>query len=425
MISPLSIARRAALVCCAAPALSCGVRGGAPPDPRSLSVEQWREDLRYFARELPKRHKNLFHTMTREDFERSVARLDSAIPTLEPHQIVVRMKQITAKVGDGHTGLQIPNSFALYPIVVYWFGSELRVTAAMPEYRRAVGARIVGIGGLEIDEVERRIETTFPSAQNENPWYVLSTSTAHIARPEILHALGIVKDMGVAPFTFADDEGRQFTLEVRSVPPPPVVNRAFTLTGLVPASARQPLYRQRPAETFWFTYLPDSQTVYVSFRGYRSLGDRTRELFEALDRKLPQRLIIDMRQNDGGDFYVGRRNLIEPLKRRPQLNQKGRLFVVIGRRTFSAAMANAIDFRKETNAILVGEPIGERPNSYSENDEMTLPNSRIVVSYSTRYYRFLDEDAPAVMPDVRIDPTWPEWAAGRDSVLDWIVSQRR
>ena len=88
-------------------------------------------------------------------------------------------------------------------------------------------------------------------------------------------------------------------------------------------------------------------------------------------------------------------------------------------------MANAIDFRKQTNAILVGEPIGERPNSYSENDEMTLPNSRIVVSYSTRYYQFLDEDVAAVMPDVRIDPSWPEWMAGRDSVLNWIVSQKR
>jgi hypothetical protein len=111
----------------------------------------------------------------------------------------------------------------------------------------------------------------------------------------------------------------------------------------------------------------------------------------------------------------------KPLKRRPALNQKGRLFVVIGRQTFSAAMANAIDFRKQTNAILVGEPIGERPNSYSENDEMTLPNSRLVVSYSTKYYKFLDEDVPAVMPDQRIDPDWPAWQAGRDPVMEWIL----
>ena len=99
--------------------------------------------------------------------------------------------------------------------------------------------------------------------------------------------------------------------------------------------------------------------------------------------------------------------------------------MIVGRRTFSAALANAIDFRKDTNAILVGEPIGERPNSYSENDEMTLPNSRLVVSYSTRYYKFVDEDVPAVLPDVRIDPSWPEFRAGRDPVMDWILAHDR
>jgi hypothetical protein len=72
-----------------------------------------------------------------------------------------------------------------------------------------------------------------------------------------------------------------------------------------------------------------------------------------------------MRQNGGGDFFVGRKDLIKPLKERPAINQKGKLFVLIGRQTFSAARVNAIDFRKDTNAILVGEPIGERPNSYS------------------------------------------------------------
>src|SRR5262245_41222124 len=86
-------------------------------------------------------------------------------------------------------------------------------------------------------------------------------------------------------------------------------------------------------------------------------------------------------------------------------------------------MVNAIDFRKETNAILVGEPIGERPNSYSANDEMTLPNSRLVVSYSTRYYKFLEEDAPAVQPDKRIDPNWADFQAGRDPVMEmWTAS---
>jgi hypothetical protein len=54
---------------------------------------------------------------------------------------------------------------------------------------------------------------------------------------------------------------------------------------------------------------------------------------------------------------------------------------------------------------------------------LTLHHSRLVVSYSTRYYQFLDEDVPAFVPDMRIDPNWPDFVAGRDPVLDWILSQ--
>src|SRR6266849_11152576 len=88
----------------------------------TLSKGQWREDLQYLARELPKRHKNLFHSVSREQFERAVAELDVAIPSLQDHQIIVRMQQIAAKVGDGHTGVHVPAYFKLYPIGLYWFG---------------------------------------------------------------------------------------------------------------------------------------------------------------------------------------------------------------------------------------------------------------------------------------------------------------
>jgi hypothetical protein len=99
------------------------------------------------------------------------------------------------------------------------------------------------------------------------------------------------------------------------------------------------------------------------------------------------------------------------------------LYVITGRRTFSAALWNSVDFKKQTRATIVGEPPGERPNSYSENDEMTLPNSGLVLSYSTRYYQFLDEDVPAFLPDKRIDPEWQSYKEGRDPVMEWILAQ--
>lgn len=53
-----------------------------------------------------------------------------------------------------------------------------------------------------------------------------------------------------------------------------------------------------------------------------------------------------------------------------------------------AAMTNAVDFRREFGAILVGEPTGARPNQYQESGNFTLPNSGLRITVSTRYYQF-------------------------------------
>ena len=36
----------------------------------------------------------------------------------------------------------------------------------------------------------------------------------------------------------------------------------------VSAAQALPLYRQRPEEDLWYTFLPESRTLYVGFRGY-------------------------------------------------------------------------------------------------------------------------------------------------------------
>jgi len=251
-------------------------------------------------------------------------------------------------------------------------------------------------------------------SQAETEWFVLRDSPDYIAIPEVLHALGIVPNITSATFTFADDHGQQFTLNIEAVA------RSARLDWLS-LSTKLPLYLQRPDEKFWFTYLPDAKTVYVSFRGYDSLIENAQQLFKAIDEHQPQRLVIDMRENGGGDFTLVREHLLPGLKQRSAINRTGHLFVVIGRDTFSAAMSNATDFRKETKAILVGEPIGERPNSYQENRQLVLPNSLLTVSYSTQYYSFLN-GASEVTPDKRIDPNWVSYKAGRDPVMDWILA---
>ena len=118
-----------------------------------------------------------------------------------------------------------------------------------------------------------------------------------------------------------------------------------------------------------------------------------------------------------------RQILLPLIKARGAINRKGGLFVITGPGTFSAAVVNALDLRNEANAILVGAPTGMRPNHYGEHREFRLPNSQMRISYSTQYFRFGADSDLAVVPDRHIEPTWADFRAGRDPVMEWILSK--
>lgn len=172
--------------------------------------------------------------------------------------------------------------------------------------------------------------------------------------------------------------------------------------------------------------MPEAQTVYLNLKSYPDAETFKRvsaETFKLIDSSGAKRLVIDVRQSNGGDFFKFRSHILKELKNRPAFRKPNSLFIIIGRGTISAAMVNAIETRDEIKAILVGEPSGSKPNSYSENDELTLPNSRLKVSYSTKYYKFQDKDTPSLMPDKLIEPVWELYTAGRDSAMEWILTQ--
>src|SRR5205085_8271827 len=88
-------------------------------------AEKWREDLRYMAQQMPAYHNNLFHTMSREQFDSAVQKLYERTPTLSRHQIIVEMARIAAMVHDGHTNVYPTRDpkigFRAFPLKMYFF----------------------------------------------------------------------------------------------------------------------------------------------------------------------------------------------------------------------------------------------------------------------------------------------------------------
>jgi Peptidase family S41 len=228
--------------------------------------------------------------------------------------------------------------------------------------------------------------------------------------------VGIIPDRDVARYTFADNNGREFLIDVHAIAPAESAKVKW-----IYAFKERPLFRQKPDNNFWYTYLPESHTVYCSFRGYKDLSKESKGLFDLIKQNHPDKLVIDMRLNGGGDYTVGLKYLVHPIRDLSDINRKGHLFILIGPNTFSAAMSNSAHFRNQTNAILVGQQIGEKPNSYQEVREMKLPNAGWTVRYSVKFYKFVETGENIIRPDQEIVASWDDYRCGRDPVLEWVL----
>lgn len=395
-------------------------------------ADKWREDLRTMAEEMPKRHRNLFHTMTREEFESAVRRLDERIPSLARHQIIVAMARIAAMVGDGHTNVAPTRDpkigFRAYPVRLSLFKDGLFVRAATREHADIVGARVVGIGRVSADAA---CDAASAIIGQDNAMDVKFFAPFLLAMPEVLHALGLIDDMENAPFTLAGRGGSK-VVNLKPTGPAEMMAPDTDLSWLSTPNwvdarddARKPVppWLRDPQNKYWFEYLRGARTVYVQFNQVGNKQDETIEafakrLFAFVESQPVERLVLDLRLNRGGNGALNR-PLLLGLIRATKVDRKGRLFAIIGRSTWSAAQGLVNDLEKYTNTTFVGEPSGGKPNSYGDSHRITLPNSGISVRVSTLWWQGDERDRrPWTAPEVAADLTFEDYRTNNDPALN-------
>ena len=377
-----------------------------------MKPDDWHTDLDALATGIAEHHRDPFHTVAPEQFDTVVARLHDRIPGLPDTAVMVGLDEVAAMAGDGHTFVETDQHYRRYPLELFWYGDQLHVAKTNANDPRVPGARLVAIGGVDIQDIDRRLLSLIP--RGENAWYERDHSADRLTRADVLAALGYSPDTATGVFTFTGEDGAPFTAELTSLPP-------GAAPSWPPPQPDAPLRQRNPAEPLAYTDLPDADAAYVNFRSYHNIEQTAARLIAHLHETTPARLVIDLRDNDGGDYTLAREHLIYPIWRLAKISRPGGLYVLIGRHTFSAAMVTATDFRRETEAVLVGEPTGARPVGYQELGTFDLPRSGLHAHCATRRYRFSDTDLPAILPDHRVDPDVSSDSAGRDPALDWCL----
>jgi hypothetical protein len=384
------------------------------------------QDVRELGASLEQMHPDPFRAIPRQRFRAEVNTLAQRAPSLSRSEVLVGMLRIIALLGprNGHTGLfpgdgSHVSQLHLYPLRLYRFADGVYVVDA--QNKTLVRDRVVAIGGVPI---ERVLELVAPLVPHDNDLNLLGLSPHFALTAEVLDGLGIVEGIEAAEFTLERPDEQQVKVTVDSITGPRYAAMfSDPMHGHYPSvlpEASRPLYLAGAAKPLWVRTLAGGRAVYV---GYNSVRLPTEALLRRIQRlvrgKAVKRVIVDVRLNGGGDntTYGG----LTTIFRSPSVNKRGRLYLLTGRATFSAAANFAAEIDRDTRAVIVGEPTGGGVETYGDTFPMLLPSVGWYVHIAARYHerkKGRNDRRLAVAPDVRVDLSSAQYFAGRDPVLE-------
>jgi hypothetical protein len=397
----------------AAAAIAAAVLAAGRPERPSSRNGRWRQDIAYLASELPRVHVGGLLRVRRSAWDTAAARLEAAVPHLTDGQIIVGMARMVAMLHDDETLLIMPRT-AGFPLGVYWFGQQLRLTAVPRADRELLGAEIVAADGHPIGQVLGLIGSVIDHQdagllRDEEVGYLESYSP-------LLSWLGLTRTPRTLILTVITLGGAHRTMRLAA---------ATRVRADDDISVPAPLYRQNAGKPYWLRILGSEHAVYLKYNSCVDDGGFQRLAAQALAvlRRNPSyRLIVDLRDNGGGDtqpftFLTG------ALRADPALHRPDRVFGLVNQQTDSSATLDASSLGQIPNALLIGQQPGDPIDEYGNEQFLTLPNSKLQVIYTTKVVN--PGARPLAAPDLVITPTIRQVLAGQDPVLAAALSYGR
>ena len=389
-------------------------------------------DLAYLVDELERWHPNPFLDEGEGGFMGRVKAIEATAADLTDAGFLVEvMRLMGARERDGHSGAwamaQPGDRLHAWPVWLWDFPDGLRVVAAQDE--AFIGARLLTVGNTPVDDARVAVEPLVP---RDNTSSLRSNLPMHLTLPEVLDELGL-RAPGGPGLTFELPDGTE--RELVSDPIRVEVLHDWIVgvygtdypTGL-PPNPDGPAHLRNRSLAFWTEEVTGPAGLYVAYNFVASQDGEGRHITQlaadiaraAADGPADEPFVIDMRNNPGGDNTTFRplRDAIETMA----AARPGRTSIIAGRSTFSAAgnfITDLLVGPQRENLRLIGEPPGGGLNIYGDVRVVTLPESGIVVLVSRRYHeRAPGDDRLQIEPDLPMELTWEDYAAGRDPLFE-------
>ena len=402
---------------------------------RGINISNYQIDIQYLKDSLPAKHPNLFFHQSKKEFHKNLDFIASEqnLSKKNESQILMQLREATAQLGDPHTNFgfyDLLDQEGYYPIELFWFEDGIWITGASDEYQKAIGKKLVAINNIPIERVIENVSNVVPK---NAPYFKHKRMHYFLPMYAILYYYNITPNR-LADFTLESVNGERETTKIKAVVGDYNVD-AFNHIK------QRPYYWQSvqgdAGKIFRHKFFEEDGILFIQYNSCWSkeleekFGDSKdaeelpsfnafkNEIFETINKQPVKKVLFDLRFNGGGSSPQGTR-FIEELSEIESINQKGKLFVAISQHTFSSAVINAMNFRQLTNATLLGKPTGGSPNHYGEVRTITLPKTKMEIYHSTRYFKYVDEDLKAVIPDKIIRTKYTDIVNGIDPIYEYV-----
>jgi len=370
----------------------------------------WKQDLDYLKNYLEIVHPALHAYLAEAVFNEKFNYIRDNCETLDDTEIITRIAEIFAMIQDGHTGIDIGNKenkyiagiFHKYPLLLYKFSDGLFAIWAKNEYSEIVGKKLLRIGNLKADEA---LEQMMRLNIGDN---IMGRIQYLPLIQEYLQYTGVMdKSSDLLKLVYEDETGKESYLELKNPKsmldaymPPRIFGLNDSLVTAMNDDSKSPLplYLSHIGEEFggfpytgefyWYEYIPEQEAIYMQISVNVQKGDDPfdafcKRMFNDLDSLQAKKLIVDVRLNSGGNHFE--MPLIKGIIERPQIDTKGNLFLITGRRTISASEHLTTQMETYTNATIFGEPTSARPNMVGSITPFTLPTSKLKCRTAKEY----------------------------------------
>jgi hypothetical protein len=328
-------------------------------------------------------------------------------------------------LGNGHNFI-IPawgkhGNFTQLPFQFYQFTDGLFIVDAHEDYKAYIGFEVTKFGDTPSEEALKMVSEI---NARDNNMQQLWLGPYYLSLLPVLQGLGIIDDGENAELTLINSVNEKVTLS------PALNDMVFSgFPKLHPnTSTKVPLYLTQNSNSYWSKLLSNDKILYVQFNDVRdksslSLKDFNTELVNEIKKDNIEHFVLDLRHNSGGDGSITP-PMVATAVFFKTYKTDGKLFIFVGRNTFSAGHDLLMKIDRLSDVIIVGEPSGTRPNALGEAGWFNLPysNQAGILSSQFRQEGGAEDHRIWVAPDVPVALSSTQYLSGEDPSLVAVYS---